>query len=176
MEKNESKNNVFPYAINMDIDILLPQDKRTTFQKSFAYLRKKLQIKLTRKAYIDSILKKCKARFFKAIYDCLSRCTKKGNIQKIPQKFIINISIENNKNIFEKSFQELYEDFNFSPINIDKFIEEGNSVKGKEVYFKYIFSSKISDLYFLYINSKRYKSEIDYFHQTSLLQKFKKKY
>ena len=162
MEKNESKNNVFPYSVNMDIDILLPQDKRTSFQKSFAYLRKKLQIKLTRKTYIDSILKKCKARFFKAIYDCLRKCTKKGIIQKIPQNFIINISIENNKTIFDKSFQELYKDFNFSPINIDKFIEEGKCIKGKEIYFRYIFSSKISELYVLYIHSKRYKSEVDY--------------
>ena len=162
MEKNESKNTGFPYAVNMDIDILLPQDKRTSFQKSFAYLRKKLQIKLTRKTYIDSILKKCKARFFKAIYDCLRKCTKKGSIQKIPQNFIINISIENNKNIFEKTFQELYQDFNFSPINIDKFIEEGKCIKGKEIYFRYIYSTKISQLYYQYINSKRYKSEVDY--------------
>ena len=162
MDKNESKNTGFPYAVNMDIDILLPQDKRTSFQKSFAYLRKKLQIKLTRKTYIDSILKKCKARFFKAIYDCLRKCTKKGSIQKIPQNFVINISIENNKNIFEKTFQELYQDFNFSPINIDKFIEEGKCIKGKEIYFRYIYSTKISQLYYQYINSKRYKSEVDY--------------
>ena len=162
MEKKESKNNFVPYTINSDIDILLPKDKRTSFQKSFAYLRKKLQIKLTRKTYIDSILKKCKARFFKAIYDCLRKCTKKGNIQKVPQNFIINISIESNKNIFDKTFQELYQNFNFSPLNVEEFIEAGKCIKGKENFFKYIFSSKISDLYNLYIQSKRYKGEVEY--------------
>jgi hypothetical protein len=162
MEKNESKNAFFPFFVNKDIDKLLPKEKRTSFQKSFSYLRKKLQIKLTRKTYIDSILKKCKARFFKAVYDCMRKCTKKGNIQKVPQNFIINISIENNKNIFEKSFQELYKDFHFSPIDIDKFIEEGNCVKGKEDYFRYIFTTKISELYELYTQSKRYKNEVEY--------------
>ena len=162
MEKNESKNNVFPYSVNMDIDILLPQDKRTSFQKSFAYLRKKLQIKLTRKTYIDSILKKCKARFFKAVYDCLRKCSKKGYIQKAPQNFIIDISIENNKNIFDKTFHELYQNFDFSLINVEEFIESGKCIKGKENYFRYIFSSKISDLYNLYIQSKRYKGEVEY--------------
>ena len=162
MEKIESKNYFFPYFVNMEIDLLLPKEKRTSFQKSFAYLRKKLQIKLTRKTYIDSILKKCKARFFKAIYDCLRKCTKKGSIQKIPQNFIINISIENNKNIFDKSFQELYKDFNLYPLSINEFINEGNCIKGKENYFKYLYSTKISELYILYTKSKRYKSEVEY--------------
>ena len=162
MEKNESKSDFFPFSVNMDIDILLPKEKRTTFQKSFAYLRKKLQIKLTRKSYIDSILKKCKARFFKAVYDCLRKCTKNETIYKIPQNFIINISIENNRNIFDKTFQELYQELNFSPFNVDKFIEEGKCLKGKENFLRYIYSSKISDLYILYTKSKRYKSEIDY--------------
>lgn len=162
VSKQESRNDFYPYFVNMDIDSLLPKEKRTSFQKSFAYLRKKLQIKLTRKTYIDSILKKCKARFFKAIYDCLRKCTKKGTIQKIPQQFIINISIENNKNIFEKSFQDLYKELNFSPINVDEFIDEGKCIKGKENYFRYIFSTKISELYLLYIKSKRYKGEVEY--------------
>ena len=48
MEEGEQKNNFFPYMVNPDIDILLPKEKRTSFQTSFAYLRKKLQIKLTR--------------------------------------------------------------------------------------------------------------------------------
>ena len=161
MEKNESKDSYFPFAINMDIDILLPKEKRTSFQESFSYLRKKLQIKLSRKTYIDSMLKKCKARFFKAIYECLKKCTIKHIIQKFPQSFIINTSIENNKNIFEKSCLELYKDFNFSPINVDTFIKEGKCIKGKEEYFRYIYTSKISKLYILYTQSKRYKSELE---------------
>ena len=96
MEKIESKNNLFPFTINKDIDTWIPQEKRESFQKCFAYLRKRLQIKQTRKTYIDSILKKCKTRFFKAINDCLNQCVK-VNIKNLPQTFITNISIEYNK-------------------------------------------------------------------------------
>lgn len=162
MDKNELKNNFCPFILDMDIDIILPKEKRTSIQKSFSYLRKKLHIKLSRKTYMDSILKKCKVRFFKAIYDCLKKCTKKSIIPRLPQKFIINISIEINKNIFEKSLQELYQDFDFSPLNIDKYIEEGKCLKGKEEYFRYICTSKISELYILYTKSKRYKSDVEY--------------
>ena len=72
----------------------------------------------------------------------------------LEQNFIINISIENNKNIFEKSFQELYQEFNLSPINIEQFIDEGKCIKGKENYFKYIYSTKISELYILYTSEQ----------------------
>ena len=161
MEEGEQKNNFFPYTINPDIDILLPKEKRTSFQTSFAYLRKKLQIKLTRKSNIDSILKKCKGKFFKALNDCLKKCTKKKNIIKIPHNFITNISIGNNKNIFTKSFIELYKEFNMPPINIDDFINDGKCINGKENYLRYILESNISDLYKLYTQSRRYKREID---------------
>ena len=161
MEEGEQKNNFFPYMVNPDIDILLPKEKRTSFQTSFAYLRKKLQIKMTRKSNIDSILKKCKGKFFKAINDCLKKCITKDNTIKIPRNFIINISIENNKDIFSKSFIELYKELNLPPLNIDEFIKEERCVKGKENYFRYIMESKISDLYKLYIQSNRYKREID---------------
>ena len=160
MEEKEQKNNFFPYKINPDIDALIPKEKRTSFQQSFAYLRKKLQIKLTRKSNIDSLLKKCKGKFFKAINDCLKKCTKNKNVFKIPHYFTSNISIEYNKNIFAKTYFELYKEFNLPPINIDEFINEGKCIKGKENYFRYILVSNISDLYKLYTQSKRYKREI----------------
>ena len=123
LEKIESNDNLFPFTINKDIDIWLPLDKRITFQKSFSYLRKKLQIKQTRKTYIDSILKKCKARFFKAINDCIKQCVK-IHIKKLPQAFITNISIEYNKSIMELTVEEIYKIFNLSDINFDTCINE----------------------------------------------------
>ena len=161
MVEGEQNSNCFPYMVNPDIDVFLPKERRTSFQKSFAYLRKKLQIKLTRKSNIDSILKKCKGKFFKAINDCLKKCSNKKEVFKIPHSFITNISIENNKNIFTKSFIELNKEFNLPPINIDEFINEGKCIKGKENYFRYILVSKISELYKLYIQSKRYKREVN---------------
>ena len=110
---------LFPFSINKEIDAYLPQEERISFPKSFSYLRKKLQIKQSRKTHIDSILKKCKARFFKAISDCLKQCVK-IQIKKFPQSFITNISIEYNKYILKLTVYELYHIFNLSNDILDK--------------------------------------------------------
>ena len=138
MERIESNDIFFPFSINKEIDILIPQDQRITFQKSFAYLRKKLQVKPTRKTYIDSILKKCKARFFRAINDCLNRCLKK-HINKFPQSFITNISIESNKVIIDLTVQEMYHHFKLSNKNFEEFCFDNKyCYEGKEQLLKYI--------------------------------------
>ena len=110
---------VFPFSINKEIDTWLPQEERVSFPKSFSYLRKKLQIKQSRKTHIDSILKKCKARFFKAISDCIKQCVK-IQIKKFPQSFITNISIEYNKYILKLTVSELYHIFNLSNDGLDE--------------------------------------------------------
>ena len=161
IEKNESNNNIFPFIINKDIDTWIPEEKRNSFQKSFAFLRKKLQIKQSRKTYIDSILKKCKARFFKAITDCLRKCLK-ITIRKFPQSFITNISIEYNKSILDLTIQEVYKTFSLSSIDLEECVGKGLCHEGKENYLKYICYSKVSHLYSLYIQSRRYKREILY--------------
>lgn len=160
-EKQVSNQFLFPFIINKDIDTWIPQENRTSFQKTFAYLRKRLQIKLTRKTYIDSILKKCKGRFFKALNDILKQCLK-IHIRKFPQSFITNISIEYNKLILQCTVQELYKTYNLTNINLEECFEKKECYEGKENYFKFIIYSKISDLYLLYIQSKRYKREILY--------------
>ena len=128
-----------------------------------------MQIKPSRKTYIDSILKKCKVRFFKAINECLKQCLK-INIKKIPQSFITNISIEKNKLMFELTVQELYKDI--SNINLKECIEENLCYEKKEKYFKFLCNSKISDLYLLYIQSKRYKREIQSIKNNLGIKKF----
>ena len=163
MEKNlklcKENTTVFPFSINKEIDTWLPQEERVSFPKSFSYLRKKLQIKQSRKTHIDSILKKCKARFFKAISDCIKQCVK-IQIKKFPQSFITNISIEYNKYILKLTVYELYQIFNLSKDVLDE-SNENCFFSGKERYFKYIYYSKLSDLYISYIQSKRYKREIE---------------
>jgi hypothetical protein len=163
MEKNlklcKENTTLFPFSINKEIDTWLPLEERVSFPKSFSYLRKKLQIKQSRKTHIDSILKKCKARFFKAISDCIKQCVK-IQIKKFPQSFIMNISIEYNKYILKLTVHELYQIFNLSKDVLDE-SNENCFFSGKERYFKYIYYSKLSDLYISYIQSKRYKREIE---------------
>jgi hypothetical protein len=86
----------------------------------------------------------------------------KIHIKKFPQSFITNISIEYNKIILEFTVQELYKTFNSANINLEECFEKNECYKGKENYLKFIMYSKISDLYLLYIQSNRYKREIQY--------------
>ena len=160
METN-SKKNLFLCSRNLQINELLQEEKNLTFQQNFTYLRKKLQIKLTRKTYIDSILKKCKGRFFKAISDCLRKCTF-IYINKLPQRFITDISIDYNKFFFNFTTIDLYKYFNLKPFNKEDKMENNNfCIKGKENYLKFILSSKLYDLYYIFIDSKRYKREVE---------------
>lgn len=153
--------NEMKYKISKDIDIEIPKEmKSMSFQSFFTFLRKTLQIKYTRRIHIDSILKKCKGKFYKAINDCLRKCLK-INIKKLPQVYITNISIDYNKCFFDFTVNDLYTYFNLMPYPMETILQREYCVKGKEDFFKYIFLSKINNLYLVFIESHRYKKEIE---------------
>ena len=65
------------FKIKNDIGIEMPKNMELkTFQNFFTYIRKSLKIKFTRNIHIDSILKKCKSKFYKAVNDCIRKCVK----------------------------------------------------------------------------------------------------
>ena len=147
------------YIVNDSIHANLPKDLNSlTFQGLFTYLRKSLQIKYTRSIHIDSILKKCKGKFFKAINDCLRKCLK-INIKKLPQSYVTNISIDYNKKYLDFTIKDLYSHFKLAQYSMEVILQKDYCVKGKENFFKYIYLSKITDLYLEYLQSKRYKRE-----------------
>ena len=65
----------------LNIDFEIPNHNKS-FLSIFTFLRKKLQIKSSRKNHIDSLLKKSKGKFFKAVFEgikiCLNLRIKKG--------------------------------------------------------------------------------------------------
>ena len=149
------------YEINKDLYIYIPKNmKPKTFQGFFTFLRKSLQIKYKRRFHIDSILKKCKGRFFKAINDCLRLCVK-ITIKRLPQSYITNISIDYNKQFLDFTLIDLYNYFNLLPFSMEIKLEKNYYIKGKENFFKYILLSNVKTLYSEYIQSKRYKKEIE---------------
>ena len=153
--------NEVKYEINKDLYIYIPKKmKPKTFQGFFTFLRKSLQIKYKRRFHIDSILKKCKGRFFKAINDCLRLCIK-ITVKRLPQSYITNISIEYNKQFLDFTLVNLYNYFNLLPFSLETILEKNYYIKGKENFFKYILLSKVRTLYCEYIQSKRYKKEIE---------------
>ena len=149
------------YIVNDKIGVKIPNNMESlTFQGYFTFLRKSLQIKYTRSIHIDSILKKCKVKFFKAVNDSLKKCLK-INIKKLPQSYITNISIEYNKKYLDFTIKDLYTFFNLTPYSMEVILQKDYCLKGKEKFFKYIYLSKISDLYLEYLQSKRYKKECE---------------
>ena len=142
--------------------IAYPKELKTmSFQNIFTFIRKSLEIKYTRRTHIDSILKKCKGKFFRAVNDCLVQCVK-INLRKLPQKYITDITIEYNKQFLDCTICYLYTFFNSTPYSMETILKKKYCINGKENFFKYIFNSKVSDLYLLYLKSKRFKREINF--------------
>ena len=149
------------FLINDDLGLGNITDiEMLSFQGLFTSLRKTLDVKYTRKLHIDSILKKCKGRFFKAINECVKKCLR-INVPKFPQNFITNISIEYNQKFLDFTMGELFSYFHLLPYSLDDIMEKNYCYKEKEIYLKYIFLSKMGSLYFQYIQSKQYKRMID---------------
>ena len=112
----EKKLSPIIFRINKDFNI--PENNQTSFQSVFSYLKKKLQVKDTRKSHIDSLLKKSKGKFFKAVHDYLKICL---NIitKRLPQTFITNITIDyNQKFLFKKMIKMHFSNINISYINM----------------------------------------------------------
>ena len=149
------------YIVNDKICPEIPKNMESlTFQGQFTFLRKSLQIKYTRSIHIDSILKKCKGKFFKAVNDCLKKCLK-INIRKFPQSFITNITIEYNEKFLDLTIKDLYTYFKLAPYSMEVILQKDYCLEGKVNFFKYIYSSKVNDLYLEYLQSKRYKKECE---------------
>lgn len=139
----------------------IPDEKKSSFQSIFTFIRKKLQIKYSRKSHIDSILKKCKGRFFRAINDCLSKCLINVKINKLPHHFITNITIEYNKKFMNKNVNDLYKYFNKNN-DLEKLLNTGYCIEDKKSLLKFFLSLNLSELYDYYINSQIYKKDIEF--------------
>jgi len=99
-------------------------------------------------------------KIFKAVNDCLKKCLK-INIRKLPQSYITNISIKYNKKFLDFTIKDLYTYFKLTPYSMEVILQKDYCLKGKEIFFKYIYFSKISDLYLEFLQSRRYKKECE---------------
>lgn len=149
------------FKISEDLGLVFNEEmKPLSFQGLFAHIRKNLDVNYTRKLHIDSILKKCKGRFFKAISECVRKCIK-INVPKFPQNFITNIAIEYNQKFIDFTIEDLYQHFHLLPYSINDILEKKYCAKDKEIYLRYIFLSKINTLYIQYVQSNRYKRMLE---------------
>ena len=153
---NNCLNNI---TYTLDFNFTIPKELESNFQGIFSYIKKKYQIKFSRKSHIDSLLKKCKGKFFKTIHEIMN-LSLKIIVKRLPQKFITNITIEYNQNYLKKNIIEVYQDFKLLP-DYHTLVEK-NLIKNniKELFSEFC-SYNLSNLYNLYIKSKRYSKDIE---------------
>lgn len=148
-----------PAIFNIDFDFNIPKEQCGTFQNIFSYIRKKFQVKYSRKSQIDSLLKKCKGKFFKAIHELMNLCLN-YSVKRLPQNFITNITIEYNQKFLQKSVVEIYNNFNLLPTLND--IRKLKIIKtDKTHFFNQISEKNLSELYRTYMESERFKKDIE---------------
>ena len=152
-----NNDNEFKYKLNFNF--IIPKEYCSKFQNIFTYIKKKYQIKFSRKSQIDSLLKKCKVKFFKTIHEIMNKCLNIV-VKRLPQFFITNITIEYNQKYLDKNIIQIYQEFNNLPDY--KTLKENNNIKSnKEQLFKEFCSYSLSNLYDIYCESKRFRKEIN---------------
>ena len=144
---------------DLNIDFPIPDKENKSFQSIFTFIRKKLQIKASRKNHIDSLLKKSKGKFFRAIYEGI-KLWLNLRVYHLPQEFITNITIEYNKKYLNKKIIDIYNEFNLLP-TIKEIMEKKLYKNGKFEIFKEIVSYDYITLYDIYTKSNRFKRDID---------------
>jgi len=148
-----NKSNFF---INVDF---LNQKERSlnNFNEIFITIRKKLHVKHTRKSEVDSLLKKAKCKFFQTVHRIMRYCLN-ITVNRLPQVFITNITIEYNRNFLEKTIIQIYNEFDLIQ-NLKK-IDDVIRIKNKEL-FKIFSKYKFYELYGEYIESQCYKKDVN---------------
>ena len=142
----------------MNFDFIVPQEFCTSFQNIFSYIKKKYQVKFSRKSQIDSLLKKSKGKFFKTIHEVMNKCLNVV-VKRLPQFFITNITIEYNRKYFGKTVIQIYQEFNNLP-DYKSLKEKNIIILNKEKLFSEFCSYSLFNLYDIFIKSKRYNKGI----------------
>ena len=112
-----------------------------------------------RKTKIDSILKKCKSKFFRAVQDSIKKITNDlTQVNRLPQSFITNINIDYNKNYMNKTIFEIYRSLNL--VNQEKEFFIGISDENIPK-LKSLLNYTYSQLFNIYTESQRFKEDCE---------------
>ena len=146
------------FSLRLDIGLEIPLEYKN-FNEIFSYIKKKLQLKNSRKTQLDSLLKKSKGKFFKTVHDIMNKCLTKL-IKRLPQIFITNITIDNNLHYINKTILQIYKEFNVFPQGT-LFFDDNSIKKEKKNLFEDFSSYTLKYLYEQYLESKRYKRDLN---------------
>lgn len=137
-----------------------PSNTVSAFHLNFLEFKKVLNFKRAqRKTKIDSILKKCKSKFFRAVQESIKKLTNDSNlINRLPQSFITNINIDYNKEFMNKTIFQIYKELNIIQSEID-FYNEINS--NNIIQLNQLLRMTYTELFDCYINSQRFKKDCE---------------
>jgi hypothetical protein len=152
-------NNINNTNYILDFNFSIPKELENNFQGIFSYIKKKFQIKFSRKSHIDSLLKKCKGKFFKTVHEIMNMSLN-IIVKRLPQEFITNITIEYNQKYLKKNIIEVYQEFNLLP-DYQTLVEKDLIKTNRKEAFGEFCSYTLTNLYSIYIESQRYSKEID---------------
>ena len=159
------KNNFSGSDFNFDglINVLLSIKQSNTvsaFHTNFLEFKRTLNFKKSlRKTKIDSILKKCKSKFFRAVQESIKKLTGDSpQISRIPQMFITNINIDYNKSFMNKTICQIYKELNIVQ-------SERDFIRGipneKAMTLLTFVNMTYTELFNSYITSQRFKEDCE---------------
>ena len=148
MEKTDNNPKFF---INPDYINNLPPN--ANFSEIFSAIKRKLHIKKTRKAQVDSLLKKTKCKFLQTVQDIIKNVTNE-NTKKLPQDFVTNITFEYNRKYLDVNIIKIFNEFGI--------LDENFQVTQNKELFEEFAGHTFSSLYNEYIQSNKYKKDLKY--------------
>lgn len=155
MSKNENEENV-KYFINHEVlnetEYSLPEN----FSDIFSIMKKKLHVKKSRKTQVDCLLKKAKCKFLQTVQEILKFSLKYPLRKRLPQNFVTNITYEYNQKYLDKKLLHILEEFEI----IVPPDEEKIKIKNEELFNEFV-GRTFSSLYKEYINSNKYKKDLN---------------
>ena len=147
------------YNFFINVDFLSQKElSLNNFNEIFLIIRRKLHVKHSRKSEVDSLLKKAKCKFFQTVHNIMKYCLS-ISVNRLPQVFITNITIEYNLNYLEKTIFQIYKEFDLIE-NIQFINDEIITIKNKEL-FKLFTKYKFYELYEVYIESQCYQKDMN---------------
>lgn len=135
----------------------LDENTDNAFQNAFNKIRKDIKVKNSRKIHIDSLLKKSKGHFCRAVHDAILICLYLP-VKRLPQSFATNIRIDTNLTQLDKTMYEIYREYHILPpfeeLKRKKLFREDK----EDIYWE-IINSTYEELFKKYINSERYLAD-----------------
>lgn len=142
-------------------DLIFHQNSNSinSFHNNFLLFKNILNFhNILRKTKIDSILKKCKSKFFRAVQEVIKSLLSESNrltqLYKLPQSFITNVNIDCNKKYLNMKLLKIYYELK---VIVNKEVIYQGLCQEKSLILEGVMNKTYKELFSEYLRSKRYQ-------------------